>query len=378
MFVDLTFLTILYSKIGYTMNPFALLYLVYVVVGGVILQSVCSYSLLAFAITCNAVFFYIAKPMLADKLKLPSIKLSTLFTQGQPPAVFSTFVHNVEKYLLTYSYLSFFVFSVGTILVGVIVIRIRKAIKIQQQVIHQLEEDRLQNEKLTTLAAFAAGAAHEFSTPLSTIAISSGEMLQHFKKHGGNQSLIDDARLIREQVNRCKEILFQISAGAGEHLGEADMTFNLPELINEIVTLLNLEHMSNIHFINTVGNMSITLPMRIFRRTIRGLFKNAIDASPFSDSKIILTSRQDDTHIYFEVCDQGVGMDQTSLQRATEPFYTTKDPGKGMGLGLYLTKMIAARFDGDLELQSSPGKGTTAILSFAKKKIEPIIVAEPS
>ena len=71
-------------------------------------------------------------------------------------------------------------------------------------------------------------------------------------------------------------------------------------------------------------------------------------------------------------------MDATSLQRATEPFYTTKDPGKGMGLGLYLTKMIAARYDGDFELQSSPGQGTTALLSFAKIKIDPILVEESS
>ncbi len=376
MFVDVFFLTILFSVIGCAMNPFTVLYLVYVVMGGVLLRSRCAYGLAVFAICCYAAFFFLSDPRLIDEQTVSAFGKSEMFGQGQQLIVFLNFVKMVEGHLLTYTYLTFVVFSVATVLVGFIVIRIRTAIKTQQQIISQLEEDRRQNEKLTSLAAFAAGAAHEFSTPLSTIAIASGEMLHHFKDHGGDQDIIDDTMLIREQIDRCKEILFQMAAGAGEHLGEADETFNLVEMITEIVTLLNLEHVRNIQFINTVGVLSITMPLRIFRRTLRGLLKNAIDASPHADSSIILTCSQDDTHIYFEVRDQGVGMNEQSLQRATDPFFTSKAPGKGMGLGLYLTKMIARRFDGEFQLSSSLGTGTTALLGFAKEKIQPIIVKE--
>lgn len=369
MFFDVFFLTILFSQIGCAMNPFAVLYLIYVIIGGVILRSRCAYGLIVFAIFCYAAFFFIAEPKVIDEQSLSVFGNSETFSQGRHRIIFLTFIKMVQHHLYNLSYLTFIVFSVATVLVGIIVIKIRKAIKTQQIIIGRLEEERLQNEKLTSLAAFAAGAAHEFSTPLATIAIASGEMLYYFKEHGGDQDIIDDTRLIREQINRCKEILFQMSAGAGEHLGEADKTFSLIEMITEIVTLLNLEHVRNIQFINTIGVMSITMPLRIFRRTLRGLLKNAIDASPHADSSIILTCRQDDTHIYFEIRDQGIGMDEESVQRATEPFYTSKDPGKGMGLGLYLTKMIARRFDGEFHLSSSLGEGTTALLSFAKDKI---------
>jgi len=373
MIVDVFFLTLLFIEISCAMNPFTVLYLVYAVIGGVILRSRCAYGLAIFAICCYAAFFFIADPRLINEQTLSAFKNYEMLTHDQPHIVFINFAQMVERHLVTYSYLTFIVFSVATVLVGVIVIRIREAIKRQRQIIGQLEEDRRQNEKLTSLAAFAAGAAHEFSTPLATIAIASGEMLNYFKEHGGNQDIIDDTRLIREQINRCKEILFQISAGAGEHLGEADETFNLPEVITEIITLLNLEHIRNIQYTNTIGILSITMPLRVFRRTLRGLLKNAIDASPHADSNIHLTCSQDNTYLYFEVRDQGVGMDEESLERATEPFYTSKEPGKGMGLGLYLTKMIARRFSGDFLLSSSLGEGTTALLSFAKEKIEPII-----
>jgi two-component system sensor histidine kinase RegB len=51
------------------------------------------------------------------------------------------------------------------------------------------------------------------------------------------------------------------------------------------------------------------------------------------------------------------------LERAGEPFFTTKAPGQGMGLGLFLTRAVLARLGGNLELTSVPGGGTTAVLS---------------
>ena len=376
MTADVFLLTLLFNEIDCAMNPFTILYLIYAVIGGVLLQRWCAYGLTLFAIGCYASFFFIADPRIIDQQTLSAFEKSEPFIQAQHSIVFSTFTRMIESNLITHSYLTFMVFSVATVLVGVIVIRIMEAIKTQREMIGKLEEDRRQNEKLTSLAAFAAGAAHEFSTPLATIAIASGEMLHHFKKHGGEQDIIDDTRLIREQVDRCKEILFQISAGAGEHLGEADELVSLADMTREIVTVMNLEHRCNIQFINNVKGLSVTMPLRIFRRTMRGLLKNAIDATPHADMGITLTCSHDDTHIYFEVCDLGIGMDEKSVQRATEPFYTSKEPGEGMGLGLYLTKMIARRFNGDFRLTSTPGEGTTALLFFAKEKLEPILYKE--
>ena len=63
-----------------------------------------------------------------------------------------------------------------------------------------------------------------------------------------------------------------------------------------------------------------------------------------------------------QVIDHGVGMPVEILARAGEPFFTTKVPGEGMGLGLFLTHTLAEQLGGGLELRSTPGAGTTATL----------------
>jgi two-component system sensor histidine kinase RegB len=87
------------------------------------------------------------------------------------------------------------------------------------------------------------------------------------------------------------------------------------------------------------------------------LVQNAFDASP-SDATVELTF--DDERL--EVRDHGAGMDATTLERATEPFFTTKREGAGMGLGLFLARTTAEALGGSLELRSAPGEGTTATL----------------
>jgi two-component system sensor histidine kinase RegB len=66
--------------------------------------------------------------------------------------------------------------------------------------------------------------------------------------------------------------------------------------------------------------------------------------------------------VAFEVEDHGHGMDEETLRRAGEPFFTTKAPGKGMGLGLFLVKLVAEKFGGSFKLHSRPGEGTRSVL----------------
>jgi len=69
-----------------------------------------------------------------------------------------------------------------------------------------------------------------------------------------------------------------------------------------------------------------------------------------------------DGHIVFEVRDEGTGMAPDVARRAGEPFFTTKPPGEGMGLGLFLVRLVAEKLGGSLRLESELGKGTRAVL----------------
>jgi two-component system sensor histidine kinase RegB len=69
-------------------------------------------------------------------------------------------------------------------------------------------------------------------------------------------------------------------------------------------------------------------------------------------------ARREDT-LALTVRDRGAGMPPEVLARAGDPFFTTKQPGRGMGLGLFLARSVVERLGGTLELESSPGRGTT-------------------
>jgi len=67
-------------------------------------------------------------------------------------------------------------------------------------------------------------------------------------------------------------------------------------------------------------------------------------------------------HVALRVHDSGVGMDHATLGRCFEPLFTTKGPGKGTGLGLSISRDIVRAVEGEVELHSAPGKGTTAVV----------------
>lgn len=369
MFFDVLLMTILYFQVVTVLNPFSILYIIYIVIAALLLERKCSYALTGFTIICYASFFFFSDPMPMHETLF--IDQEDLLRHYPDQEILGLFSHHLEMHIKSFSYFMFFIFFIITILIVYPIGQLKKSLEGQENALSELEEERVRNEKLAALATFAAGAAHEFATPLSTIAIASGEMLFHFKKYGGDEELISDTRLIRDQVARCKEILYQMAADAGEHLGEDVGRFTIKELVYEAMSLFKFDNLQQIKFINRVGNLQIVMPVRTLTRTIRGLLKNALDAST-PGSPIELTCWKDSKYLYFEVKDHGVGMEEEVLNRATEPFYTSKQPGKGMGLGLYLTKVMANRYGGDLQLRSIPGQGTIATLQFDCQRIQAV------
>lgn len=232
-----------------------------------------------------------------------------------------------------------------------------------------LEEYKVKSEKLEALATFAAGATHELATPLGTIAIASGEIL-HDLQAGDlvEADLHEDILLIRNQVNRCKDLLYQLAAGAGEHMGEELVTFSVQKLIDDSLVIFSQLSIQQIVVDIEVQEQLLTMPILSMRRVLRGLVKNSLDASTGGET-IFLSCREENSQLIFVIRDQGEGMDEHTLSHAIDPFFTTKAPGKGTGLGLYLAQSLANRFGGTLQISSSPGLGTTVTLSFAQERI---------
>jgi two-component system sensor histidine kinase RegB len=364
MFLDIIFLTALLYYTGGPMNPFTFLYLVHIVIGAILMHAKWSWSLTVFTVLCYSSFF-IVDPEIFGRLPLmlPGGFIGGVDIQEtcHPAVVEYTLLSDHMKLhlkgmLLAFAITAFFiVFFIG---------KIQKALEEHQQTLVSLEEERARSEKLSSLATLSAGAAHEFSTPLSTIAVAAGEMLHQLKEGKIDQELVDDARLIKDQVNTCKDILYQMAADAGEHMGEGLEKSEVGDVVSKIISEFSETDQARIKVANEAADISILAPLRTLVRTVKGLIKNGLDASQ-GISPVFLKCFYDENFLYFQVEDQGCGMDEESLIRAREPFFTTKEQGKGLGLGLFLAQNVAEQLGGELSI--SPGKldGTVVTISFS-------------
>jgi two-component system NtrC family sensor kinase len=95
------------------------------------------------------------------------------------------------------------------------------------------------------------------------------------------------------------------------------------------------------------------------RQILLNLVTNAVQAMPQGGELTLRTARVDGDRIRLEVRDTGVGIPQASLSDIFNPFYTTKTPGQGTGLGLSVVHSILQRYRGEIRVESQVGVGTT-------------------
>lgn len=211
-------------------------------------------------------------------------------------------------------------------------------------------------ERLASLATMAAGAAHELSTPLGTVALAAKELERALTK-AESPELAADARLIREEVGRCRAILEQMAQGAGRTVGESVSAWTVEELLAE--TLIGIREAPTVHkdLPSELAKTPLRIPPRAVSQALRSLVTNAQDASP-PTAAVVVSVRATDGELSIAIRDRGQGMPPDVLERCGEPFYTTKEPGRGMGLGLFLARAIIEGVGGTLQIDSRAGEGT--------------------
>jgi two-component system sensor histidine kinase RegB len=228
-----------------------------------------------------------------------------------------------------------------------------------------LARDRAaRQEKLASLATLAAGAAHELATPLSTIALAAKEQARRLEKAGGGPAL-DDALLIRAQVDRCRQILDQLSADAGDLTGEAAVDVPVGALLAAAQVGLRPRPPIRVELEPHLAEERCRLPARAVARALRTLLKNGQEASGEA-AEVVLHAGIRGGALLVSVTDRGAGMSPEVLARACEPFFTTKPPGSGMGLGLFLARSLVEQLGGRLSLDSRTGEGTSVSVTLPR------------
>lgn len=350
LLMDTIFLTLLLYVTGGIMNPFVFLYLLHIVLGAIILSEVCSWMITITTLLCYGLLFYFPPPVVTDLSGASQLNdLAGCHLIDGIPGSFEIHLQGMwVAFVITSCFIVFFVS------------KIQKALKVHRTTLQSLEKEEARNEKLSSLTTLAAGAAHELSTPLGTVAIVSNEMIHTLKEQECSAELLEDARLIRKQVTDCKEILYQMSAGAGEHLGEEIGQYPIEEVVRHIIEELTPEQCRRIRVDIKGQIVPIRIPLRSLCRTIKGLLLNGLEASA-EDSEVAMEWGADADMLCIKVVDHGSGIKEENMELVRTPFFTTKD--SGLGLGLFLAKTLADQLHGTMEIVSKPGQGSTVIMN---------------
>ena len=334
---DTVSLTALLALSGGPTNPFTLLYLVQIALSAVVLSKGWTWVLGSLSAVGFAFLFW---------ANVPVEVLGAHHTVGG----FS--VHLIGMWIA---------FAATTLLITVFIGRVSEALRKREQEVLELQDRLARHERLASVATLAAGAAHELGTPLATIAVASKELAFYGAEISKDPQVADDARLIRSEVERCGRILQQMSARGAELPGETPVSVALAELLESVRRGGPPAAQERVRLSPAADVDAAMLPAEATRQALTALLKNALEASG-DDRQVLLGVERTSEGVRFSVADSGCGMSPGILNRIAEPFFTTKAPGCGMGLGTFLARAFAERLGGSLVFESEPGRGTTAVL----------------
>jgi PAS domain S-box-containing protein len=223
----------------------------------------------------------------------------------------------------------------------------------------QLQASLAQSEKLAAVGQLAAGVAHEINNPLTAIQ-ANAQLLQRSLTAPENGQL-DMVELIIEASERATQAVRDLLDFARrERYQIAPIDVN--ETIQRTLALMGPELGSR--SISLQFDPAIDLPVvNASQDHLQGvwlnLLINAIDAIDEGPGVISIKSCHVDQSIQVTVIDSGQGIPADQISRIFEPFYTTKEPGRGTGLGLSVCHQIVDRHGGQIRVSSQPGEGTT-------------------
>jgi two-component system sensor histidine kinase RegB len=320
---DLVQLSILLFLTGGLNNPFTLLLLGPVTISATALSLRSTLMLCAMAIVSVSVlafFHFPLKTTEGDVLHIP------------PLFIFGQWIALVIAVVFTSAYSR----------------RVTSEIHLMSDALAATQMALAREQKLTDLGGVVAAAAHELGTPLATIKLASSELVFELRDQ---PELREDAELIAEQTDRCRDILRDMGrAGKDDlHMRQAPLVTLIevaaePHMGRGKDVLINFDALDD-----TIAAQPSVLRMPEIIHGLRNLVQNAVD---FAQSTVWIETRWNDEIIAVRILDDGKGFPPQLLGRLGDPFMggrtrrkrdSTRPEYEGMGLGLFIAKTLLER-----------------------------------
>lgn len=215
------------------------------------------------------------------------------------------------------------------------------------------EELLRKSERLAVVGQLAAGMAHEIRNPLTSI--------RGFVQLISDQSDQTEpyVKIILSELDRINHIVSELLVLAKPQARNFDQ-LDLPELVKEVVVLYDTQAiMNNVQIISSLDHAfpPVYGDRNQLKQVFINILKNAIEAMPAGGKVMVDIVKRDESHLVVRLLDEGEGISPEHLDKLGEPFYTTKE--KGTGLGLMVSYNIIREHQGEINIASDPGQGTT-------------------
>jgi two-component system, NtrC family, sensor kinase len=227
-------------------------------------------------------------------------------------------------------------------------------------------EHALHTEKMASIGKMAAVLAHEINNPLSGI-LTYAKLIRKWiaRDQDGTdrrKDICDSLDLIASESRRCGDLVKNLLMFSRTTPVNFQAT-NLNQVIDRSLRLV--QHQLDLAGIQVQLQLDPELPQVVcdaaqIEQVILALVMNAMDAMPQGGNMWLATScSREPSCVRIVVRDDGTGIPSEILPRLFEPFLTTKETGRGVGLGLAISRSILERHHGSIEVQSEAGRGTT-------------------
>ena len=325
--LDVVLLTALLALSGGASNPFSVLYTVHVILTAMLARPLLTAAIAALSVVGFGLLFFVNVP-------LPPELGGHLHCQG----AFSAHLQGMWlAFAATAITSAFFVTRLSTTL-------------------RRVRDEHHRTVRLLGLATLAAGAAHEIGNPLGTIKIAASEMRSAINDGATANELLPDCQLILSEVDRTQQAIQRLALGAGELMGEAPTSI----ILEDVVSLLQVQFTKSVAIIQFVceePKLSVRWPTHAVLQAVDQVLRNAVQASP-AQGVVTCHIRRTEGKVCFEIRDLGAGIPIEIQDRLGEPFFTTREVGQGIGLGLFIARSLVQHLGGALDIESKPGTGT--------------------
>jgi signal transduction histidine kinase len=236
--------------------------------------------------------------------------------------------------------------------------------------VQQRTKQVVRNEQLASVGFLAAGVAHEINNPLASIAICAESLEGRFRElladqSGNEQTNVvgDYLRMIQSEAFRCKGITEKLLDFSRIGPPKRQPT-ELRELVQGVIDVIG--HLGRYHgkHVTFSDGPAVVAPVngQELKQVVLNLLTNALDSLD-DDGRVEIRLEARNQMAELSVADNGCGMDDETMERIFEPFFTRRRAGQGTGLGLSICYRIVSDHGGTMEARSpGPGQGATFVV----------------